>query len=289
VSFKLWSGAALSLAYWTGVRAEGMSRALLGEVIGQPLRVLSFHSISEPQRPADRDYCLSPQRFMRVVRALERRGFRHVSVKEYGRKAMEPRSVALTFDDGYEDFYRSVFPLVGEMALKPTVFVVAGQVGGENVWDVDLGRRRLLSSRQIVEMHRAGVDFGSHGLTHRWLPGLDDAELRAEVCDSKARLEDLLGAEVDSFAYPYGGVDARVRAMVAEAGYATAMTTAWGANLWRDPLLLRRIELSERDTRIAAALKVMAGFDLRSAIAGCREQLGRVVRGAHGEGAGARG
>jgi peptidoglycan/xylan/chitin deacetylase (PgdA/CDA1 family) len=79
------------------------------------------------------------------------------------------------------------------------------------------------------------------------------------------RLEDLLGARVDWFAYPYGEVDRRVRAAVAEAGYAAAVTTRPGLNGWQDPLALKRLELSDLDTTLDFALKLAMGWSpLRS-------------------------
>ena len=114
-----------------------------------------------------------------------------------------------------------------EFRLKPLVFLVANQIGGMNVWDQERGERvrMLLSLDQIREMAAAGVEFGSHTLTHPWLPSVDDHQLLREVVDSKLRLEDLLGVEVPCFAYPFGAVDQRVRAAVVAAGYRLAFTT----------------------------------------------------------------
>jgi peptidoglycan/xylan/chitin deacetylase (PgdA/CDA1 family) len=119
--------------------------------------------------------------------------------------------------------------------------------------------RPLLSAQQIREMHCYGIQFGSHTLTHPSLLNSSDIKLQREVRDSKARLEDLLDSEVTCFAYPFGNVDNRVRAAVADAGYKLGMTMRPGFNTWSDPLCLKRINVSESDTFIDFFLKVKTG------------------------------
>lgn len=175
-----------------------------------------------------------------------------------------PRHVILTFDDGYDDFYHEAFPVLERFGLSATVFVVVDRIGRSNSWDEGLRvrLRRLLTAQQIRELHRYGVAFGSHSLTHPALPLLFAKDLRHEVSDSKSRLEDLLGSEVTAFAYPSGYVDYRVRAAVAEAGYKTAMSIGEGLNSWEDPLWMKRINVSEWDSQLGFALKVITGRSL---------------------------
>ena len=70
-----------------------------------------------------------------------------------------------------------------------------------------------------------------------------------------------------TFAYPFGGVDQRVRAAVADAGYNLAFTTRPGLNWWGDPLCLRRAEVSEADTFLDFALKLHTGYSIRQWLA----------------------
>jgi peptidoglycan/xylan/chitin deacetylase (PgdA/CDA1 family) len=117
----------------------------------------------------------------------------------------------------------------------------------------------LLDVVQIREMHRYGVQFGSHSLSHPFLTELSDRELRREVFDSKSRLEEMLGHDVSCFAYPYGDLDARVRAAVADAGYRFAFTVNAGGNLWDDRLALNRIGLAEEDSILSLWMKLRTG------------------------------
>jgi peptidoglycan/xylan/chitin deacetylase (PgdA/CDA1 family) len=96
--------------------------------------------------------------------------------------------------------------------------------------------------RQAREMDIAGVEIGSHTLTHPILTSLGDDRLREEVRQSRTVLQTVLGRNVETFCYPNGDHDLRVRRAVAHAGYQCAVTTEVGLNDMRNnPLALRRI------------------------------------------------
>lgn len=261
IFYGRWLSLANSCEYWQAVKAQGWTAASLRQIAGQPLRVLAMHSVSAPVNRHERLYYTSPQRFRWLLNHLQMRGRSFVELADWLSGPLAEGSIALTFDDGYDDFYFEVFPLTCELHLKPTVFVVTDQIGKTNSWDEAVGcrSRRLFSVEQMREMHRHGVAFGSHTLTHPWLPAIGDVELRKEVRESKLRLEDALGVEVISFCYPFGGVDERVRHVVAEAGYKIAVTTRVGLNRWgSDPLLMNRIEVNEASTRLGLLAKIRA-------------------------------
>jgi peptidoglycan/xylan/chitin deacetylase (PgdA/CDA1 family) len=95
---------------------------------------------------------------------------------------------------------------------------------------------------QAREMADAGVEIGSHTLTHPILTGLSDKRLREEVGRSRDRIQTALRRKVETFCYPNGDYDPRTRREVARAGYELAVTTEVGLNNeLDDPLSLRRI------------------------------------------------
>jgi peptidoglycan/xylan/chitin deacetylase (PgdA/CDA1 family) len=259
--WRYWSALATSVEYWKGVKSEGVTRESLFHLVGSPVPVLMFHSVCTPCSVAEKDYNIAPERFLRFATWLSKKSYQCLQPVDWLAGKRPPRHVILTFDDGYDDFYTEAFPVLERLSLSATVLVVVDRIGKSNSWNENpnLRSRRLLTRQEIRELHRRGVVFGSHSLTHPDLTLLSDRELRHEVSDSKSCLEDLLGSEVTSFAYPAGRVDARVRAAVAEAGYKAAMSTAEGLNLWGDPLWMKRINVSERDSLMGFALKVISG------------------------------
>ena len=115
---------------------------------------------------------------------------------------------------------------------------------------MDWGERRpleLLSWAQIRELSDAGIQFGSHSLTHPDLTRLEPPALVAEVRDSKKRIEDRIGREVRHFCYPFGGQSPAVIAAVRDAGYTSACTTRRAAvQVGEDPFRLPRLSVGKR-------------------------------------------
>ena len=263
--FGAWARLCQTTEHWRGVKSKGCSLDMLKSATGKPAQALMFHSIAEPQSREESRYYISPRRFRRVLRLLRMAGHETSSLADWLRGDVPDHRPLLTFDDGYDDLYSILLPAAREYNLKPLIFLVADRIPGTNVWDQENGlrSRRLLTLGQIREMQQSGFDFGSHTLTHPWLPDLSDTDLRREVRDSKYRLEDMLGTEITSFAYPYGGVDQRVRAAVAEAGYRLAFTTNPGMNWWNDPLCLNRADLNEVGGGLQVVWKLRTGYSVR--------------------------
>lgn len=105
--------------------------------------------------------------------------------------------------------------------------------------------RRMMSRVELQSLADFGIDVGAHTVTHPILAVTPPADAWREILESKRDLEATLGRPVQLFAYPNGKPDAdyngeHVR-MVREAGFAGALTTAWGvASRASDPLQLPR-------------------------------------------------
>ena len=116
-----------------------------------------------------------------------------------------------------------------------------------------------LSWDQAREMESGGIEIGSHTVSHPILTKVSETVLRAELNESKARLEAELGHAVKLFCYPNGNYDARVRHAVEEAGYSCAMTVEPGLNdSLSDTLALKRVHTEQSLARFA---QVTSGFE----------------------------
>ncbi|HEU5038710.1 MAG TPA: polysaccharide deacetylase family protein [Nocardioides sp.] len=181
------------------------------------------------------------------------------------------RAVCLTFDDGYASVVETAWPILRERGLPATLFVVSGYLSGEGrfAWDRPEpvhDRHRLARADEVVAAAATGLDIGSHTVTHPWLPSLDADEVKRELVDSRAAIEELLGRPVDSLAYPTGGWSPAVRAIAAEVGYRIGITVDRGLNTARTPLLsLRRsfAPTDQQDLRLVldGAYTVLAPLD----------------------------
>src|SRR6185503_7057468 len=111
---------------------------------------------------------------------------------------------------------------------------------------------------QAREMDGAGIEIGSHTVTHPILTGVNDERLEAELRESRSRLEARLGRRVELFCYPNGNYDARVKRAAEAAGYRSAVTIETGLNpRGCDLMRLRRVH-TEQD--FARFLQGTSGF-----------------------------
>ena len=137
---------------------------------------------------------------------------------------------AVTFDDGYENVGKLAYPILHEMKIPATIFMVSSGVNGYNEWDQRIGDRieKMLTLEMLRDLDANGIEIGSHTINHAHLPQLTDVELKRELVDSKKSLEDMLGKSVPALAYPFGEWDDRVRQATIDAGYEHALSTIRG-------------------------------------------------------------
>lgn len=102
----------------------------------------------------------------------------------------------------------------------------------------------VLGWQEIRELHRAGMDIGSHTKNHPFLSTISHDEVEVELLESKDQLEKRIGGQVASFAYPGGKYTEETIRLVKEAGYACAFTADSGLNTFDDPVYkLKRINV----------------------------------------------
>jgi peptidoglycan/xylan/chitin deacetylase (PgdA/CDA1 family) len=214
-----------------------------------------YHSISDTQ-PDPNQVCVSPARFAEQLAWLRAHGFRGVSMLELldaDSQGRADRFVGMTFDDGYDDFLTNACPILIDAGFTATVFVIPERLGAENEWD-DEPRLRLLDADGVRAVAQLGMEIGSHSCTHAHLVDVDDAQCKRELVESRAALEQMMGAPVLGFAYPYGDADGSIARAAQDAGYRYACATKAGdrANAW----LLPRRFIGERDGGMRLRLKL---------------------------------
>jgi peptidoglycan/xylan/chitin deacetylase (PgdA/CDA1 family) len=210
--------------------------------------VLMYHNIAMPPKTGRlRSLYVTPRMFRFQMWYLQAAGFKVVPLGEI-LSSMKgnnqgSRLVALTFDDGYRDFYQNAYPVLEKYGYPSTVFLVSDLIGQENLWDSDRLKicKRLLSWDEIAEMKSSNVSFGSHTKTHPFLSRLSSQVVKEELFTSRAELEKRIGLPIEFFCYPYGDYDERTLSLVREAGYLGAVTISRGlVHRGDDPFRIRR-------------------------------------------------
>ena len=140
-----------------------MSRLGLGRL---PM-ILMYHSVADvPDDPSHLHVASS--RFAEQMAALQRLGLRGVSMRslvDAMRAGRERRLVGITFDDGYLNILEAALPELKRRGFTATAFVIAGRLGGTNEWAKGPSFP-LLSDSQVCELADAGMEIGSHSMTH---------------------------------------------------------------------------------------------------------------------------
>ncbi|ANN20893.1 glycosyl transferase [Amycolatopsis orientalis] len=174
--------------------------------VGKPVRTLG---------PGEDDTWVTVEQFERVLDTVAGR-----------------EDVGLTFDDGNSSDVEIALPRLVERDLTAEFFPLAGRIGQRGFVDAD-GLRELAD---------AGMSIGSHGWEHRDWRRLDGRHARRELETAPKLLADLSGAQVRSYAPPFGAYDRRVLSRLRHSGATRVYTTEGGAAS-RDGLLRPRIKV----------------------------------------------
>ncbi len=207
--------------------------------IGVP--ILMYHRVSPDASPSMRRFTVDPANFEAQLSYLREQGFHGTTVAQFhhlrarGAGSWPGRPVILTFDDGYRDFADFALPLLQKYGFPATLYVVSGLVGATSRWlPGEDSRLPLLEWSDLARLPALGIEIGSHSMTHRALDALPDKELLLELSQSKARIEQKLGLEVVSLAYPFGFRSKRVKKTAEESGYAAACAVRYALSSFED-------------------------------------------------------
>jgi len=168
------------------------------------------------------------------------------------------KAVVLTFDDGYQDNYFNVWPILKKYNFAATIFLVPGLIGQEmnNAQKIPL---KILDWPQIQEMHQSGlVDFQPHSLTHPRLDKISLEQVRKEIKESRKIIEERLNKTCSFFAYPFGKYNEEVKQIVKKEGFKAALSIKAGLVKEGDDVFeLNRISVNSRISlvRFRAKLK----------------------------------
>lgn len=225
--------------------------------------VLMYHGIQPGHSVPDWPWAVSLERFRAQLDFLADEGYATPTLHELTSPPADgwpPRTVVITFDDGYVDNL-AAFEELTKRGMRASWFIVSGSIGQPPGWSSD-GRPhgRLLDESELRVMHAAGMEIGSHSVSHPRLTDIDEIRLDHELLDSRIALEQVIGGPVASFAYPYGDWNAPCQIAVERAGYRVACTTRTGWALRdQNPYQFRRLTIFNTDTTATFARKLCSG------------------------------
>jgi peptidoglycan/xylan/chitin deacetylase (PgdA/CDA1 family) len=201
--------------------------ALYGPCVYLP--TLMYHHIQSSSAAAEKkqtSLTVDTESFRNQMQYLKDKGYQTVSMANladfFDNGVMIPsKSILLTFDDGYDDFYLNAFPILRELGLQSTVFVPTGLMDNPG----------YLSWKEIKEVASSGLVFiANHTWSHKNV-GANKEEVKMEITTGDVQLSEKGLNSPRVFAYPYGNSSSFGEEVLSGLEYKLAFTTKAGTAL----------------------------------------------------------
>ena len=205
---------------------------------GYDVPVFMYHAVSNDTWGIDELFVM-PERLEEQLKYLTENGYDPIFFEDLYHVEDYDKPVILTFDDGYEDNYTNLFPLLQKYNVKATIFIITGYVN----------QPLYLTDQQILEMANSGlVSIQSHTFSH---PDLDELSLEqqtSELVDSKLHVTRLTKREPYVLCYPTGKYDSNTLSAL-EGVYEFGIKMKGGLyDTSDDPFLVSRYYVARQDT-----------------------------------------
>ena len=205
---------------------------------------LLYHDIDSIEFPSEKKGLATTETVVRLsefeshMAWLDENGWNVISIQQFLEKQkngnIEALDIVLTFDDGHISNHRLALPVLQKYGFRATFFIIADRIGIPYHMGIE----------ELRELDDAGMEIGSHGLTHTYLPQISEQEIERELLGSKKKIEKTIGKSVDSFAYPGGHYNDNVLKCIGESSYKMGASCIVGCNHPKsNRYLLRRIEI----------------------------------------------
>lgn len=183
--------------------------------------ILMYHSIIYEKGNILR---VSKENFRKQMKYLKDNNYTTLTLDELYNymitgKLLPKKPIIITLDDGYADNYTNAYPVLKELKLKATVFVITNTIDSE---------KNFLTSKQIKTMDSNNIRIESHTASHEHLTKISYKDNLKTMISSKSKLEKLLNRKINYIAYPYGEYNENTIKAARESGYKLAFSTEYG-------------------------------------------------------------
>lgn len=200
--------------------------------------ILEFHNITPKFDFANRYMDITPANFIKDLKYFKDNGYTTITFDELeksknGSFQLPKKPIILTFDDGYESFYKYAFPVLKQFNMKANLNIIVSSVGEKKsevsfvTWD------------EIKEMTISGlVELGSHtyGLHSKTLLQQKTTETKDQYFDrvyndfleSRMKIFTNTYIETDIFCFPFGEKNKTLINAAKKAGFKVLLTSDRG-------------------------------------------------------------
>ena len=202
--------------------------------------ILEYHTVTNNPTPDSEVYNVPPEEFSAQLDYLQENGYTTITLRKFtqvlnGKGKLPDKPIILTFDDGYEDNFTEMLPILESHKMTAVVYVITNK----------LDQPGYLTVEQLQEMQRHNIEIGSHTADHTALNWQSDHVKMNQIRGSKKFLE-MYGLAVETFSYPNGAVSEKVAELLKQEGYLNAVTGEVGLNnLETNPYFLKRVHIRQ--------------------------------------------
>ena len=212
---------------------------ILPEPEGFP--ILEYHTITKTPTLDSEVYNVPPDEFAAQLDYLQENGYTTITLQDFmrtkhGKGTLPDKPIILTFDDGYEDNFTEMLPILEAHNMTAVVYVVSNFIG----------KPGYLNLEQLKDMQRRGIEIGSHTADHIPLNWESDEMKLYQIHDSKQFLEWSGLETIYTFSYPNGAYTDDLVEILKQENYLNAVTGDAGLNnLETNPYLLKRVHIRQ--------------------------------------------
>lgn len=251
-----------------GLAALSAWKPANSSVITDTVAVLMYHRVNAYRHD---ELSIPPEVFRKQLQWLSSQGFQNMRMRELESwppdERLVGRRVIFTFDDGYADNYTEALPILQQFGYTGIFYLATDYIGNQRFYQRDMDetgdptQNRLMDWEHIRQLLKAGMEVGSHTVSHTQLTQLSDDAVKHELTHSRRIIEEQLQQPITSFCFPEGAYQDRHIPLVRAAGYASACTTDQG--FWRrHPLLtIPRIAVLASDGFFVFRQKITARME----------------------------
>ncbi len=173
---------------------------------GYRVPILMYHAVSDDMWGIN-ELFVSPSEMEKQLQYLTENGYTPIWFEDLPNIAQYEKPVILTFDDGYDDNYEELYPLLQKYNVKATIFFIGGSFSGVH----------KMSAEQVKELSDSGlVSIQSHTYSHYEMETLNREETEFECRQSLLELMRVTGKQPFVLCYPSGSNNATTREVGAE-------------------------------------------------------------------------
>lgn len=187
----------------------------------QAVVILQYHHVSED---TPRVTSVTPLEFRQQMAYLSDNGFTVIPLSEVvdglkADKAFADKTVAITFDDGYQNIADNAHPILKEYGFPYTIFIA--------VEPIEQQYRDVMNWMTLKQLAADGVELANHSWGHEHLIRRLDSETESDwltrietnLLATEAQIVAKTGQSLKMLAYPYGEYNAAIEALLSKLGF----------------------------------------------------------------------